>query len=525
MVANGEDLDALRARAERLVSGTEARVDEILADRDRLKALAHELEVHQVELELQNEALRDAEQHLAVALDRYQALFEVAPVGYVILDEDGAILEGNITASTLLGVSLAALPGRNLASFVDPVDLYAFELFLRDVRRRATRRGATLRFVCGGEERTFRVEALSELSTDRAPRSCVALVDVSELEGLRRVAAEAEAKWRAVVEAAADAILTVDVRGRIMSANLATATLLGHRCDDLTGRSIASISASRSLMGHLDAPGTHLLEVLHRDGEVIPVELSVGTIQGEGHGAVTIILRDIRARRKAERRETELGRKLRAAMERVFEVQDEERRRIAGELHDEAGQTLSSLAIGLERLRTATDLDAAHEQAAVLQRRVEEVTANLSGLARRLYPRLLDSLGLGPAIEELVERVGADHDLDVDLRVLGVDGVIPHEVAAIVFRFVQEALSNAVRHAEARGVQIVVQRVGTSLRAVVEDDGRGFDSDAPIAGLGLAVMRERAARAGGWLDVEAAPGRGATLTLSVPLPGDDGGAP
>lgn len=492
-----------------------------------LARLTHELEVHQVELEVQNEQLRHTQAELEKARDRYRALFEVAPDGYLTLDERGFVEHANLTAAALLGVPRRELRGRPVAALVHADDVLAFHRFLSEVLARPVRQGCTLRFVPpGGAVVTMRVEALATLPhTDEEPRRChLALVDIGALVAAQQEAAAAEARWRAIIETAADAIITADGCGLITTFNPAAERLLGHRAIDVVGTAtrVAAVRAAGDQPTYVaaDLPRARVavgrgeeVAALHRNGTVIPVELSVALV--DGSQAHTAIVRDVRERKEAERRQARLTAELRDAVERLFTAQDQERMRLAGELHDETGQVLTTLALRLERLRTAVDLEAVHDEAVELQHMVNQITASVGRLARGLHPHVLESLGLVPAIEQLARETGG-HGLAVDVETLGVEAALPRDEERVVFRFIQEALTNVIRHAGAKRAHVVVQRTGASLRATVEDDGRGFDVDDRPAGLGLTAMRERAHHLGGDLDVHSAPGSGTTLTLILP---------
>lgn len=211
-------------------------------------------------------------------------------------------------------------------------------------------------------------------------------------------------------------------------------------------------------------------------------------------------------------------------LEKVMTAQEEERRRIARELHDETGQSLTSLAVGLTMIADAPDLEAARARAAELRGLAARTLEEVHNLARGLRPSVLDDLGLLPALERYLKELSASRGIAVDLHARGLDGGrLPAPVEIAIYRIVQEALTNTAKHAEASAVSVILERLDESVRAIVEDDGRGFDVDVVLAGgeverhLGLHGMRERAALLGGSLTVESAPGRGTTVFGEVPL--------
>jgi len=212
--------------------------------------------------------------------------------------------------------------------------------------------------------------------------------------------------------------------------------------------------------------------------------------------------------------------RLQALSRRLVEAQELERRHIARELHDEAAQALTSLKLGLGLAeRHAGDAEASRAHLRQLKDLVDAVSENLHRLASDLRPASLDHAGLVPALRQYTGAIAGEHGLEVQFEAVGLDGErLPPEVESAVFRIVQEALANTIRHAQATRVGVLVERRDGHLLALVEDDGVGFDLEQAAASgrLGLAGMRERAEMLGGSLTVETAPGAGTTVVLEVP---------
>jgi signal transduction histidine kinase len=204
----------------------------------------------------------------------------------------------------------------------------------------------------------------------------------------------------------------------------------------------------------------------------------------------------------------------RDSLRRVVAGQEIERRRLARELHDETGQALTSILLGLRAVEEANDgVDVAE-----LRELVVGTLQDVRRLAVQLRPKALDDFGLVPALERLVQTFAEASGIRVELESNIGDKRVPTEVETTVYRLVQEALTNVVKHAGANEVSILVVRRDDMLTAVLEDNGSGFDPDAVRSdGLGLDGMRERVALHDGRLTVESAPGAGTTLRVEVPL--------
>jgi signal transduction histidine kinase len=205
------------------------------------------------------------------------------------------------------------------------------------------------------------------------------------------------------------------------------------------------------------------------------------------------------------------------ALRRVVSAQELERQRLARELHDETGQALTSILLGLKSVEDAKSASEASSAVGELRELVVTTLQDVRRLAIELRPRALDDFGLVSALERLVETFHEQTGIEVDLEPrLGVDR-LPSDVETTLYRITQEALTNVVKHAQAKRVSIVLTRRDGSVSAVIEDDGRGFSTEASDEnGLGLLGMRERVALVGGRLEVESSPGSGTALSIEVP---------
>lgn len=212
-------------------------------------------------------------------------------------------------------------------------------------------------------------------------------------------------------------------------------------------------------------------------------------------------------------------------LEKLITAQEDERRRIARELHDEAGSLLTSLMVGLRLLEevpgTAEQL---RPKIAELKGICTRTLEGLHRLSRELRPSALDRLGLVAALEQLVNEFSHHYGVSAHFQALGCESMcIPSQVETSLYRIAQEALTNAARHAEAHTVDVLLERRDDTVVLIVEDDGRGFDaarrlhSDAaPDGHLGLLGMRERATLVGGRFTLESSPGQGTTIFVEIP---------
>jgi signal transduction histidine kinase len=209
-------------------------------------------------------------------------------------------------------------------------------------------------------------------------------------------------------------------------------------------------------------------------------------------------------------------------LEKVITVQEEERKRIARELHDETGQALTSLMIGLKVLEGAASLQEVQEKVSQLRAVAAQTLDGVHRLAVELRPSVLDDLGLVAAMQRYVKDWGENCGLSVDFQVAGLDRRLSPQVETTVYRVVQEALTNVARHAKAQSVSLLLEYQGDSVVCIVEDDGRGFDVRRVLKAndkrrLGLYGMQERISLVGGKLVVESTAGVGTTVFVDIPL--------
>jgi signal transduction histidine kinase len=205
-------------------------------------------------------------------------------------------------------------------------------------------------------------------------------------------------------------------------------------------------------------------------------------------------------------------------LRRLVTAQEEERRRISRELHDQTGQHLAALLLGLKTLNSSRDSEstALHKSLFQLQKLTERLVEDAHHLAWELRPAALDDLGLETAISNYVEKWSERNSIPLDFH-SGLNKLrLPPPIETAVFRIVQEALTNVLKHAEATRVSVMLEYRYDELLVIVEDNGRGFQPEVERNGLGLIGMNERVALVGGKLNIESAPGLGTTLATRIP---------
>lgn len=209
-------------------------------------------------------------------------------------------------------------------------------------------------------------------------------------------------------------------------------------------------------------------------------------------------------------------------LDKLISAQEDERRRISRELHDQTGQSLTTLLVGLKVLEKAPTKDAMQARAADLMGLVHQTLDEVHRLSVELRPAMLDDLGLVAAVRSMATDFEEAHRVKTDVRIQGIEHRLTPAVEASVYRVIQEALTNIAKYASAEHVAIRLTQVGDRLDARVEDDGRGFDLAAVTRAkgrqsLGLLGMQERVGLLGGEFAIDSAPGHGTHIRFTIPL--------
>lgn len=380
-------------------------------------------------------------------------------------------------------------------------------------RRPAGRRPAE----SGVEARQDEEQALRSLRSGEAD----ALVVVRpESEARVLVLEGADEPYRRVVETMSEGVLVVDGAERLVYANPALRDLVRLPASRVSGCRVETLFAARDrarlrsrVRDWLDEAGTASARLAGQAGAGVDVTLSGSPIRTGSFRGVLVILTDISERRQLEAR-------LRELLKRMTMAQEEERQRIAADIHDDSIQVLAAVNLRMHRLRARLADDRQLQMLADVEETLRLATGRLRSLVFDLRPPALDlNGGLPDAIRQYMETTWTDSDLQYDVRGHAVPAMRA-EKQLILYRIAQEALINVGKHAQALRVDVDVEEVDQGVRVRVRDDGTGFDASrvSSVPGhLGITSMRERAELAGGWWRSESAVGQGSLVEFWVPL--------
>jgi PAS domain S-box-containing protein len=485
--------------------------------------------------------MQEKPEHASPTLDDPVAgpLVDSAMDPIVTVDERQLIVRFNKAAERVFGWPSEAMIGESLDRLVPErfrsVHRQHIERFgaTGTTSRRMGGRSALTALRANGEE--FPIEAsISQHVENGRKLFTVILRDITERIHAETLLARSEARLRGIVDSAMDAIITVDENQRVVMFNTAAEAMFECPQSEAIGRSLSSFLPERFRAAH-DAHVRHFGETgvsarrmgalrvvsgIRKSGEEFPIDASISQHTDGAQKFFTVILRDVSQRVEAEKALLRSKEELQALALSAHQAREQEQNRIARELHDELGQSLTALRMMVVWIRERTG-EADTELAAKLGRMgtlLNETVAATRRISSELRPLILDDLGLVAAIEALVEqfvdRTGIPCDLAIDIPSLE----LADAQKTAVFRIVQESLTNIAKHARANHAEITVAQRDGEITINVSDDGVGFAVDGPPerSSRGLLGMRERTYLLRGEMNIISSPGRGTAIEIRLP---------
>jgi PAS domain S-box-containing protein len=467
----------------------------------------------------------------------HRRILDSVPAGIVAIAADGSFLQANEEALRSIGLSWEELSRRCVSDFEGQTIWedgspcrtadYPAMRCLQSGRPQppatigAIRRDGTILWGI------YSASPIHDQLTGQPVGAVLTFLDITERKRAELALQESEERFRRFFKAAFEGIV-IHQAGRILDANDSYAGMFGYALSELIGKNILELTApesravvrSRALGGHeepYEAIG------LRKDGSTFPGEFHGKMSTSEGQLVRVTAVRDLTERKRADEQLRDYAARLQALSRRVIEVQEQERRYFARELHDEIGQYLTGLKLTLETCNRLPP-QGRDELLAEAQALVRELTGRVRDLSMRLRPAVLDDLGLLPALLWQLKRYTTQTGVHVVFEHGGLDRRFPSEVETAAFRVVQEALTNVARHAEVREATVRLWVDRNTLGIQVEDHGVGFDVDSAVRGgqsSGLSGMQDRVALLGGHFSIEASPGAGTRILAHLPALGQE----
>jgi PAS domain S-box-containing protein len=365
--------------------------------------------------------------------------------------------------------------------------------------------------------------------------------EIHERQQAESALRQSQEQLQSVVQSTDEGIISLNSQGEVIFWNTGAENLFGYSQEEMQGRTLDRIIPERFRQAHQAGIeratragkrtiDVELLEVtgLRRDGSEFPLEISLGYWHKNEEIFFMGIVRDITVRKETEmalkRREWELQQsqeELRALGTRLISAQEDERRRLSCELHDDMNQRLAVLALQIQSVQKT--LPTADPMRVILQRLDEQVSSlsdDVRRLAHQLHPSILHELGLVVALKAFINDFAKwEEDLSVRFQYEHVPHGLPKEIALCIFRVTQECLRNVAKHAQASRVSVRLRGLETGIELIIQDNGRGFNPETvrPAQGLGLIGMKERVLAVRGTFHVKSSKSQGTTITAWIPL--------
>lgn len=547
-----QDLNSTRFHLQSLVEERDARNqelvsanEEIQSANEELQSTNEELETTKEELQCANEELQSANEELQTVNDELQQrnnvltqtgndlnnLLNSVNIPLLMLNNDLHIRQFTPPMQRLLNVRQSDI-GRSISEIRLQLSIEDIQPILTEVLDSLGTREIEVQDR-EGRWHLLRVRPY-RTAENKIEGLVVVLVDIDQLRHSQQNMMDARDFARSVVESVPVPIVVLKSQDlAICAVNTAFRELTQMQDRDLEGRSFPDLvhslwdldGLSEKLTGLLDSPPATMLEFEHQTAQHRSLLIKAEALLTDDSRVVLLMIEDITLRRDTERlidRQKEVLEgtqdELRNLTAHLFTVQEEERQRVARELHDDVSQRLSLLEMLLQEI-DGTDKAADREKLEQALQQVSALNTDVRQISHCLHPSILCDLGLSAALQALVKEFGDRENMPATYMAQNLPESWPPEAATAIYRIAQEALRNVSKHAGKTHVKVILSGIDQNLQLKVTDFGIGYDQEAdmPPSGLGMISMHERARLAGGTLQVQSALGQGTTITVDIPL--------
>jgi PAS domain S-box-containing protein len=473
------------------------------------------------------------EEALSASEKRFETLCEQAPVGIYSTNAHGLCVYTNVRWSQISGLSAAESLGHGWTRALHPDDRErVFQGW-----ETAARQGTTWEYrllSAQGETRWIRATG-GPIYSDRGELTGFVgtVEDVTDRHESQELLRKSEERFRVTFFQAAVGIAQTSVDGQWLLINDRFCEILGYTRDQLCEKTFldithpddreASLTARDKLLSGEISSWSSEKQYIRKDGVTIWGRVFVSVVRDQHEQAqyFVAVVEDMTAQKEAERALQQSRKELRALAGRLINAEEDERKRISRELHDDLCQKLALLAFdtGGLVLVPPSNVKEMKESLRNLQTRVVKLAEDVRQLSHQLHSTILEDLGLNAALNELCEEFSAREGIEVAFEALAVPKPLPLAVEACLYRISQEALHNVLKHAQAGQVTLRISGSPKGIHLYIHDNGIGFDPEVAKsrAGLGIVSMKERATLVQGEFSISSQPGKGAEIRVFVPL--------
>lgn len=356
----------------------------------------------------------------------------------------------------------------------------------------------------------------------------VVLMFVYGIYRLMVVLRESEQRITAIIRTVGEGIIVIGQDSLIRFLNHEACDTFGYPEEELLGKDIEILVPEKYKKQHKEGMERYLkngetnimgrrieLEGVRKDGTAFPLEIRLEeTIIGSRSRFVTAAIRDVTQRKQAQKALEHFSRKL-------VESQENERKRIAAELHDSLGQNLLTIRNGIKQYLSSSSLESesSKDLDQIAELAIESIN-DLREISFNLHPHQLDQLGLKTAIESMIEQAAHSSGISVSSDIFDIDGQFPKDMEINIYRMIQEGLNNIVKYSGAKKAEVSVKKTGKHVNIKIADYGKGFDTLLEGPGFGLKSINERVKMMQGSFEIDSAPGKGAEIKIKVPVKED-----
>ncbi len=552
-----QDLSFTRSHLQSLIEERDARNQELVSANEEIQSANEELQSTNEELETTKEELQSTNEELQTINDELQQrnailtqtgndlsnLLTSVNISLMMLTKDLHIRQFTLPMERLFNVRASDI-GRPIGDLRLQLSIADITPVLREVLDTLALRELEVQDR-EGRWHLLRVRPY-RTSDNKIEGLVLVLLDIDLLRGTQQELREARDFARAVVESIPTPIAVLETDGSFRSANSAFRSLTRMNAKELEGCSLPDLVSHlwglddlRAKLGELAASPDAVLNFEHvsTTAQRRIILVTGRSVEADHSRAILLTMDDITLRRQAEHIMRKQNIALAEEVERsdqtlahaqderddltfhLIAAQEEERRRIARELHDDIAQRLSVLRMDCDRIRSEKDAKGRTRMLSSIYKQIDDLNTEVRQISHRLHPVILDDLGLPAALQGLVNDFRERESMLAAYSGSSLPVHIPRASSSAIYRITQEALRNVAKHAGKTHVKVVLEGRDNSLHLDIRDFGTGFDQDAdlPRKGLGLISMKERARAAGGHLSVTSNLGEGTTVSVDVPI--------
>jgi PAS domain S-box-containing protein len=495
---------------------------------DRLKVKAEEEMRHWREKRSLEDKVRESE-------ELFRTIIETAHDKIWTLDHLGNFTFMNKQGEEIFGYRASEWRGENITQVVHPEDCPKVQERWLNISK-VESYGCELRINAkNGQVLILSVNVAPLYKEDKIIGTVWFGRDITEHRRAEKALQESEERYRTLVETMNEGLVVISENGLLTYVNDQVCKRSGYSKDeligrpvtdflDVTGQNILKEQMGKRIRGEHEA---YEIPAIRKDGQKVFVLISPKPIFDENgqYKSSFAVLMDITRRKRVEEALRESEKQLRHLSSQLLTAQETERKRISRELHDELGQALAVLKLKVSFIEGGLlqDQTAIREECKDALQYMDQVIENVRRLSRDLSPSILEDLGLRAALGWLINNIIKNNNAKVTFEMEDIDHLLSQNAQIIIYRILQEALTNVAKHAEAKNISVVIKKAKDRVSFRVEDDGKGFDvvkvarREPMEKGLGLATMEERARMLGGALDLWSQEGKGTRMTFDIPM--------